>query len=123
MYCSSRDKIKVEMPMERDKWLKLFDGQCQFKVPFMLYADFESILKPVDDRHKVKGKKSYTEKINLHVPSQWCVLSTFAYGDVPDRLRACRGKDCVEEFVDYIESEVKRLYSLYPEHGCAEEGA
>ena len=44
----------------------------------MLYADFESILKPVDGRYrekmntikvKRKGKVSYTGKINIHVPS------------------------------------------------------
>ena len=26
--------------------------QYQFKVPFMLYADIESILKPVDERYR-----------------------------------------------------------------------
>ena len=89
----------------------------------MLYADFESILKPVDERYKDrmnpmkterKDKASYTEKINTHVPSGWCVHSTFAYGDVPDPLKMYRGKDCVEKFVEYIEEEVKRLYETFP---------
>ena len=89
----------------------------------MLYADFESILKPVDERYRDrmntmkterKGKASYTEKINTHVPSGWCVHSTFAYGDVPDPLKMYRGKDCVEKFVEYIEEEVKRLYETFP---------
>ena len=40
------------MPTEKEKWLKFRDGQYQFKVPFMLYADFESILKPVDERYR-----------------------------------------------------------------------
>ena len=40
------------MPTEKEKWLKFHDGQYQFKVPFMLYADFESILKPVDERYR-----------------------------------------------------------------------
>ena len=44
----------------------------------MLYADFESILKPDDEHYRekmnkmkteVKGKAPYTEKINTHVPS------------------------------------------------------
>ena len=73
--------------------------QYQFKVPFMLYADFESILKPVDERYRDrmntmkagwKGKAPYTEKINTHVPSGWCVHSTFAYGDVSDPLTLFR---------------------------------
>ena len=89
----------------------------------MLYADFESILKPVDERYRDKmntmkagrkGKASYTEKINTHVPSGWCVHSTFAYGDVPNPLKMYREKDCVEKFVEYIEEEVKRLYETFP---------
>ena len=43
--------FKVHMPTEKEKWLKFHNGQYQFKVPFMLYADFESILKPVDERY------------------------------------------------------------------------
>ena len=57
--------------LKKKKWLKCHDGQDQFKVPFMFYADFESILKPVDERYKEKmntvkaerrGKAQYTEK-------------------------------------------------------------
>ena len=122
-YCISNGYVKFKMPSEKEKWLKFHDGQYQFKVPFMLYADFESILKPVDERYRDrmntmkterKGKASYTEKINTHVPSGWCVHSTFAYGDVPDPLKMYRGKDCVEKFVEYIEEEVKRLYETFP---------
>ena len=94
------------MPTEEEKWLKFHDGQYQFKVPFMMYADFESILKPVDEWYKEKmntmkaerkGKAPYTEKINIHIPSGWCVHSTFAYEDVPDPLKMYRGTDCVEK--------------------------
>ena len=67
-----------------------------------------------------KGKAPYTEKINTHVPSGWCVHSTFAYGDVPDPLKMYRGKDCVEKFVEYIEEEVKRLYATFPQQPMIE---
>ena len=111
-YYSSNGHVKVKMPTEKEKRLKFHDGQYQFKVPFMMYADFESILKPVYERCRdkintmkteIKGKAAYTEKINTHVPSGWCVHSTFAYGDVSDPLKMYRGKDCVEKFVGYIE--------------------
>ena len=90
------------MHTEKENWLKFHDGQYQFKVLFMLYADFESILKPVDEwyRDKMnrmkagrKGKAPYTEKINRHVRSGWCVHSTFAYEDVPDPLKTYRSKE------------------------------
>ena len=89
----------------------------------MLYADFQSILKPIDERYRDKmntmkaerkGKVLYTEKINTHVPSGWCVHSTFAYGDVPDPLKMYRGKECVEKFVEHIDEEVKLLYATFP---------
>ena len=90
----------------------------------MVYADFESILKPVDERYKEKmnrmkagrkGKASYTEKRNRHVPSGWCVHSTFAYGDLPNPIKMYRGKDCVKKFVIYKEEEIKRLYATFPQ--------
>ena len=92
-------------------------------LPFMLHADFESILKPVDKRHRDKmnrmkterkGNASYMEKINTHIPSGWCVHSTFAYGDVPNPLKMYRGRDCVEKFMEYIKKEVKQLYETFP---------
>ena len=55
-YCRSNGQVKVKKPSEKEKWLKFHDGQCQFKVPFMIYVDFESISKPVD--------KNFREKIN-----------------------------------------------------------
>ena len=60
-----------------------------------------------------KGKALYTENKITHILSEWCVHSTFAYGDVSDPLKIQRGKDCVEKFVEYIE-EVKRLYETFP---------
>ena len=110
------------MPAEEEKWLKFHDGQYQFKVRFMMYADFESILKPVDERYRDKmntvkagrkGKAPYTEKINTHIPSGWCVHSTLAYGDVPNPLKMYWGKDCVKRFVEYIGEEIKRLYATF----------
>ena len=65
------------MPTEKEKWLKFHDGRNQFKVPFMLYVDFESILKLVHDRFRDKintmkaerkSKAPYTKTINTHVP-------------------------------------------------------
>ena len=94
-YCSSNGHVKVSMPTEEEKWLKFHDGQYQFKVPFMLHADFESISKPVDGQYrdnmnrmkaKRKGRVPYTEKISKHIPSGWCVHSIFAYGNILDPL-------------------------------------
>ena len=45
-YCRSNEAVRIEMP-NRKPIVEYSDGQYQFKVPFMMYADFESILEPI----------------------------------------------------------------------------
>ena len=45
-YCRLKDSVRVEMPT-KNPIVKYKDGQYQFKVPFVIYADFESILVPL----------------------------------------------------------------------------
>ena len=106
--------------------VEIHDGQCQFKVPFMLYADFESILKPMNERHKAKmscmkaerkGKTSFMDKVNTDMPSGWCVYSKFAYGDIPDPLKLYRDE---QQFVNHVDKKVKWLYELYQQQTLAE---
>ena len=58
----------------------------------MMYADFESILIPMQDPSPstTDPNKPYTMKVNQHIPSGWCVYSKFAYGDVKDPLTIYR---------------------------------
>ena len=47
-YCKDcNETVRIEMP-KRGSFVKFHDGQDQFKVPFVTYADFESILKPTE---------------------------------------------------------------------------
>ena len=41
---------------------EISDGQYQFIVPFMLYADFESILKPVNEQYMEKMNQRKTKR-------------------------------------------------------------
>ena len=69
-YCKSNGHLKIKMPTGKENQFQFF-REYQFKVPFMLYADFESILKPVDEQYRDKmntmkaertGKTPYIEK-------------------------------------------------------------
>ena len=46
-YCENNESIRVEMP-KQGSTVECKDGQNQFKVPFIMYADFESILEPIE---------------------------------------------------------------------------
>ena len=68
------------------------------RVPYIMYADFESILEPMGPVEPGSPNQPYTNEVNQHTPSGWCVYSKFAYGDVDNPLRTYRGKDCIETF-------------------------
>ena len=90
------------------------DGQNQFKVPFIMYTDFESVLEPIQGPSP-EPTMPYTLEVNKHFPSGWCVYSKFACGEVKDPLKLYRGKNCLEKFCDYIRQEARRLYHMFPE--------
>ena len=112
-YCINNEIVRVEM-LKKGSVIEFYDGQTQFKVPFMMYADFEVILEPMQGSIP-DPEGSYTKDISQHFPSGWCVYSKFTYGKVESPLRLYRGKDCIEKFCDYIKEEAKKLYHVFPE--------
>ena len=72
-YCLDNEFVKVEMPHNKPI-AELCDGQYQFKVPFIMYADFESLLEPIQGSSK-NPSGPWTTAINNHIPSGWCVYS------------------------------------------------
>ena len=101
------------MPQKGSK-IEFCDGQNQFKVPFIMYADSESILEPIKSP-RPDPNWPYSQNVNQHISSGWCVYSKFAYGEVEDPLKLYRGKDCIETFCNYIKGEAHRLYHMFPE--------
>ena len=96
-YCRSNDSVRIEMPT-RNPIVSYSNGQHQFKVPFMMYADFESLLEPIQGVSNDPAQSS-TRGVNVHNPSGWCLHSKFAYGKVKKPTTQYRGPDCAERFV------------------------
>ena len=109
-YCINNESVKVEMP----PIVQYSDGQFQFKVPFIMYADFESMLEPIHGLEN-NPRISSMRGINNHVPSGWCICSEFAYGKVENPLKLYRGEDCIKKFFDHVIGEARRLYQSFPE--------
>ena len=86
----------------------------QFKVPFVMYVDFEFILEPIQGAINNPNISS-TRGVNVHKPSGWCLQSKFTYGNVNNPLTQYRGPDYIEKFCEHIISEAKRLYTSFSE--------
>ena len=103
-YCINNESVKVEMPHKKPI-VQYSDGQFQFKVPFIMYANFESILEPIQGLEN-NQRISSMRGINNHVPSGWCIRSEFAYGKVENPLKLYHGEDCVKKFCDHVIGEL-----------------
>ena len=112
VYCEDNETVKVEMP--KDPIVEFKDGQNQFRVPFIMYADFESILKPIESTTP-DPNQPYTNRVNEHTPSGWCVYSKFAYGEVSNPLTIYRGKDCIRTFCEYVKEKAYSMFYEFPE--------
>ena len=66
VYCEDNETVKVEMPKESKVEFK--DGQNQFKVQFVMYADFESYLEPIQGSNP-NPIQPYAFKVNKHIPT------------------------------------------------------
>ena len=63
------------MPKEDNKILTYNHGEKYMKVPFIIYADLESLLEKMNTCHN-NSEKSSTTKINKHRPSGYHCLHT-----------------------------------------------
>ena len=76
--CKDHDYCYVKMPDEDKKILKYNPGEKSLKVPFIIYADLECLLKKIDTCQN-DPKKSFTEKKAEHIPSgySWVMYCSF----------------------------------------------
>ena len=87
-----------------------FDGHAkQIKAPFIIYADFECKLVPINET--VEGAK--TRKKHKHVPSSFAYLIKCSFDESLDHFEIFRGEDCGQQFVQSLTEKIKTLYETY----------
>ena len=94
--CNNHDYCRVDMPKEHEK-IKYLPGEKSLKVPFIIYADLECLLKKVRSCQN-NPENSYTEKKVKHKPSGYAWCSICSFDETKNRRYFYRGKDCIERF-------------------------
>ena len=92
------DYCYVEMPREDNKMIKYNHGEKSMKIPFIVYADLEPLLKKIDTCHD-NPKKSSTTKINKHMTSGYPLFTHCSVDTTTNKHNYCRGKDFIKNFV------------------------
>ena len=97
---------KIQMPAPGEK-IKFKNYHKQMQVPFVIYADFESIIKP---HQAAAGDKS--EIKNKH---QACGFGyqIVRYDGASSNVRIYRGEDAVEQFLKFLHQEVININAIF----------
>ena len=66
-YCYKNKCVKIDMPPQ-NTYLRFKNFRYSERAPFVIYADFESLIKPLDNCDP-DPNKSYTKKYQKHEPS------------------------------------------------------
>ena len=115
-YCGGEESVKINMP-EPDSFIKFKNYLHGEKAPFAIYADFESLLKPLDNC-KPDPNKSYTLKYNKHKPVSFVYyIKSFNENVYKSTLRSYIKEneddpDPVDVFINWLESDVKIISEL-----------
>lgn len=92
--------------------LQFTNFQKQLKLPFVIYADFESVLKPIQ-YVEPNDISSFTVKTFEHIPFAFCFYIKCSFDDSLSELVQYRGPDAAQLFVDSLEVYAVRLYHNY----------
>ena len=117
-YCYENESVKTLMP-QQGTYLRFKNFLHSEKAPFAIYADFESLIKPMDNCNP-DPNKSYTKKYQKHEPISFSYyIKSFNENVYESRLRGYtktkpEEEDVIDIFIKWLEEDVKAIANIKP---------
>ena len=126
-YCYNNECVKIMMPPQ-NTFLRFKNFRYSEKAPFAIYADFESLIKPMDNCDP-DPNKSYTKKYQKHEPISFCYyiecfdnsLCKEIFNDDTKRKQLKsyiktkpEDPDAIDVFIKWLEDDVKYIANIKP---------
>ena len=110
-YCGKYEAVKIQLP-KKGTMLEFKNYHRFEKVPFIVYADFECFIKPIQTCD-LNPESSYTKQYQKHEPSSFCYyIKCFDDEVYPPIKRNYTGKDAAQKFVKTLEEDIKRITNI-----------
>ena len=111
-YCGNHEAVKINMP-EKGTILKFKNYHRGEKVPFVIYADFESFIKSIHTCD-LNPENSYTKQYQKHEPiSFYYYIKCFdSKVYLPIKERSYTGKNAEQVFLKYLEEDIKMIANI-----------
>ena len=121
--CGNNEAVRIKMP-EEGTFVYFKNYHKMMDMPFVIYADFESIMRAIRKIQKMKKmkkkkkKKSFTKKKQKHIPVSFCYYVKCSFDDkfskVVEYTATSEDEDVAEKFVNELEQEVRSIYKDHP---------
>lgn len=115
--CGDHPAVKVVLPTGERSVLKFNKIHNQYRIPIVIYADFESSLIPTEN---VDPDAPANGKYQKHVPNSYCIIvkSTLSpdhlqYYSIPTEPILYRGEEAAKRFVDDLYDIADKVSTLY----------
>ena len=95
--CENNEYCDIEMPGPNNNLIKYNQGEKSLKLPFVVYAGLECILKKISTCYNNPDLSSAT-KINQHIPSGYSIYNSCSFDKSNNKLIYYRGEDCMRRF-------------------------
>jgi len=97
-YCSPNGPQKLSFPKkEEQQWVKFNYIYKQLKVTFVIYADFESFVKPISTCEP-DPNTSHTTLYQKHEPSGFCYMVKCTNNELSKTTKVYRGPNVMDNF-------------------------
>ena len=106
--CENHYYCNVEMPTKDNSIIKYNQGEKSIKLPFVVYANLECLLKKMSTRQNNPNESSTTE-INKHTPSGYSLFTHCSFDKTRNKLDYYRGKDCMKTFCKDLREHATRI--------------
>ena len=107
-HCSQHGPQRIELPDEENASLYFKDYHKQLKVPFTIYADFESLTAKIDSA-QFNPEKSSSEKYQHHQPCRFSYIVVSDCEKYSKRHVVYRGEDAVDKILECLQKEQKYI--------------
>ena len=110
-YCGNYETVKIQMP-KKGTMLKFKNYHRSEKVPFVVYTDFECLIKPIQSCEP-DDKKSYTKQYQKHERSSFCYyIKCFDDEVYKPKKVSYTGEDAARKFVEMLEEDIKIIADI-----------
>ena len=96
------------MPSNDNNLINYNNGEKSLKLPFIIYADLESLLEKISTCYNNPDLSS-TTKVNQYVPSGYSIFTNCSFDKSYNNLSYYRGEDCMNRFCKDLKDHAKRI--------------